>query len=349
MPTFCRHNRFIERCSICSKTLPDAAPGRGASGRPTPRRAGGSATRTRRPRTGAEWLSIRRETRAAEDGYSSELVPGLRASADAARLAGELAFASGRLLALAADPPGVYGEIRARAEDDLEGATWSCFLLAYLSPVEDDDPFAGIRAAIAVGPARGAPPADGELPDPDLAPLGPRTSHQRGRGVATLRAYLQWAARGGLPTAAAARREVPASQSEAFTGDPGWTAERRFDRAYERLALPGLTRGARYDLLVTLGRLGLYPLSAASLQLAQGRGPEAEDTTTQAAKRVFGIADPHLLERRARALAGAAGLPIDAFDVGLANWIASQPATLGMTPEVRDEAAFERISGALGL
>ena len=30
MPTFCRHNRFIERCPICSRTLPGAAPATGA-------------------------------------------------------------------------------------------------------------------------------------------------------------------------------------------------------------------------------------------------------------------------------------------------------------------------------
>ncbi len=33
MPTFCRHNRFIERCPICSKTLPGRAPGASASPR----------------------------------------------------------------------------------------------------------------------------------------------------------------------------------------------------------------------------------------------------------------------------------------------------------------------------
>ena len=66
----------------------------------------------------------------------------------------------------------------------------------------------------------------------------------------TLEAYRAWAARGG-------------SQAVAYTGD-AVAAERRFARAFERLALPGLHRDARYDLLVTLGRLGVDDLRAAS-------------------------------------------------------------------------------------
>ena len=74
---------------------------------------------------------------------------------------------------------------------------------------------------------------------------------------------------------------------------------------FERLALPGFARMGRYELLVTLGRLGLYELLPDSLQLAGARGLSAEDLTTLAAKRVFGIGDPLLLERRAAALAQA--------------------------------------------
>ncbi len=57
MPTFCRHNRFIERCPICSKTLPGSAPSSGASTRakaPTRdalrRRSHATPARTRRKR-----------------------------------------------------------------------------------------------------------------------------------------------------------------------------------------------------------------------------------------------------------------------------------------------------------
>ncbi len=125
----------------------------GRRGHPAPARARGEGVR------------IHREGRAEDDGYRSELVPGLRASADALRLVEEIAFSSGRLLALAAEPPGLYGEARALAGEDLERATWMCFLIVYLCPLEGEDPFAGIRAALASAP--------GELPDLDGIPLGP--------------------------------------------------------------------------------------------------------------------------------------------------------------------------------
>jgi len=336
MPTFCRHNRFIERCPICSKTLPSNEPARASSPRAKatarPRAAGERAARTRAHSDG---LRVRREGRTADDGYRCELVPGLRASADAVRLAEELAFASGRLLALAADPPGLYGEIRALAEDDLERATWACFLTAYLCPLEQGatphggDPFAGIRQALAAAP--------GELPDLSDVPLGPRTSHDPARGAGTLIAYRQWVERAGE------------AQAIAFTGDPAWSPERRFERLFERLALPGFSRAGRYELLVLLGRLGLYALRPDSLQLTGVRGAAAEDATALAAKRVFGIADPLLLERRSTALAQAVSVPIEALDLALANWAGAQPATLGFPREVVDEGAFERAGDALGV
>jgi Alpha-glutamyl/putrescinyl thymine pyrophosphorylase clade 3 len=342
MPTFCRHNRFIERCPICSKTLPGNEPSSGTSARassPARARTGGEATRRRRAR--GEGVRIQREGRAEDDGYRSELVPGVRASADALRLVEEIAFSSGRLLALAVDPPGLYGEVRALAREDLERATWACFLIAYLSPLEGDDPFAGIRQALASAP--------GELPDLDGIPLGPRTSHDPARGADTLLAYRQWVARGGQASVPAGPQPGEYTQALAFTGDPAWSPGRRFERLFERLALPGLARMGRYELLVLLGRLGLYPLQADSLQLGGARGLSSEDLTTLAAKRVFGIGDPLLLERRAAALAQAVSVPIEALDVALANWQSTQRATLGFPAELQDAAAFERAGDALGL
>lgn len=285
-------------------------------------------------------MRVRREGRAADDGYRSELVPGLRASADALRLAEELAFSSGRLLALAAAPPGLYGESRALAGTDLERATWTCFLLVYLSPLEgQEDPFSGIRLALSESPA--------QIPNLAGVPLGPRTSHDPARGAETLIAYGQWAARGGQASAGAASTE--GSQAIAFTGDPAWTPARRFARVFERLALPGFARMGRYDLLVTLGRLGMYALQPDSLHLAGARGLSSEDPTTLAAKRVFGIGDPLLLERRAATLAQEASVPIEALDLALANWQAPQRATLGFPAETIDDGAYERAGEALGL
>jgi alpha-glutamyl/putrescinyl thymine pyrophosphorylase-like protein len=333
MPTFCRHNRFLERCPICSKTLPGHSPSTTQRRERATVPSGARVDSTSAGRTRARSMRVQREGRAQDDGYRSELAPGLRASADAERLAQEIAFASGRLLALATAPPGLYGEARELAASELEQATWMCFLIAYLSPLEQEDPFAGIRLAIAAGR-----PADGGvLPVLAGIPLGPRSSHDPARGAETLLAYRHWVARSG------------ASQAAAFVGDPGWSPQRRFARVFERLALPGFARMGRYELLVMLGRLGLYELRPDSLHLAGARGLSAEDLTTLGAKRVFGIGDPLLLERRAGALAQAAGVPVEALDLALSNWASQTRATLGFPPETDDAGAHERALQALAL
>jgi hypothetical protein len=134
------------------------------------------------------------------------------------------------------------------------------------------------------------------------------------------------------------------TQADAFRGDPGWAPERRFERLFERLALPGLDRAARYELLVLLGRLGPYELRPDGLGMGRG-----EDPATQGAKRVFGIADPILLERRARALADAGGVPVEALDLALANWAERRRVCLGFPEDVADDAARERMEAALGV
>jgi Alpha-glutamyl/putrescinyl thymine pyrophosphorylase clade 3 len=342
MPTFCRHNRFLERCPICSKELQgaDTSPAR-RSGAPAGRRrstgggarSAGGAAHARARRGGREnGVRVRRQERAAEDGYSSALVPGLRASADAVRLAEEVAFCNGRLLALAGarpelPPPGLYAEVRSLLAGDLERATWACFLIAYLCPLERGDPFGGIRAALAG--------AREQLPELSQIALGPRASHDPARGTQTLAAYRRWAARAG-------------SQAQAFTGDVSWSAERRFERVFERLALPGFTRAARYELLMLLGALGAYELQADSLHLSSARAG-GEDATELAAKRVFAIGDPLLLERRARALADALAVPVGSLELALANWGSDERATLGFPAEALDPATLARAREALSL
>jgi hypothetical protein len=342
--TFCRHNRFIQRCPICRETVPGLAPAQRRSPKPAgdkgervagPARVGGS------PRRGGEGLRsisrrapevrVRREVRSQDDGYRNELVPGLRSSADAERLVEEIGFASGRLLMLTAAPPGVYAE--ARDCDDVEQATWMCFMCAYISPLQGAQPFAGIRQALVHGWASQG------LPDLDDVPLGPRSSHDPARGDETLLAYRRFAEHAG-------------SQERAFTGEPEWTPQRRFARVFERLALPGFGRVGRYDLLVTLGRLGLYELRADSLHLAtrSPRAPsDASDQTLQAAKRIFGIGDPLHLERRAQALAEAISAPVEALDLALANWASEERATLGLPADTRDAHTVERARTALEL
>jgi hypothetical protein len=313
VPTFCRHNRLEATCPICARKRREgevAEPRRA-----TPRPARSSSGRAPSGRGGGG-LRVRHMARAADDGYEHELLPGLRSSVDVARLADELAFATGRLEQLAADPPGLYADV-ANASD-VEEATWLAFLIAYLSPLEGEDPWAAIAAARTTW-------ASGELPMLEDVALGPRTAHDPARGASTLLAYRAWAERAG-------------SQAQAFTGDPAWPDQRRFDRAFERLSLPGFGRAPRFELLVILGRLGVYEVRSWSLQLSG----DAMDPTVLASKRVLGIGDPILLQRRAGDLATSVGVPMEALDLALANWLRPEDeritagATVGVEGPLRD-------------
>lgn len=329
VPTFCRHNRFLANCPICAREQAEASAPRS----PGVTRRGGPVTR--KPATGTRSAArpgavrVRQVAREADDGFRSSLVPGIKASGDAQRLAEELASATARLRALADAPAGTYADVA--AAPDPEEATWLAFLAAYLCPLEGEDPFAGVRAAH-------VPWAGGELPALDGVPLGPRTAHDPGRGPETVRAYRAWAERAG-------------SQRAALAGEAAWAPERRFARAFERLALPGFHRDARFDLLVTLGQLGVYDLRAGSLQLG------GADEATVAAKRVFAIGDTLLLERRAAELAAACAIPLAALDLALWNWsrpparpgLPSPRATLGYPALAPDADAHARVVAALGL
>jgi hypothetical protein len=176
--------------------------------------------------------------------------------------------------------------------------------------------------------ASGEPPRLG-----DGSVLGPRTTVDPKQPARTADAYRAWAQRAG-------------SQDAAIAGEAGWTPERRFSRLFERLALPGFGRAGRVELLVSLGRLGLAEIEPAELRL----GAEASDAATVAAKRVFGIGDGFLLERRATDLAEAAQVPLSALDLALFNF--GQPeqarATMGSTAEP-DAGLCEQVERALGL
>ena len=173
--------------------------------------------------------------------------------------------------------------------------------------------------------------ASGELPMLEDVALGPRTAHDPARGASTLLAYRAWAERAG-------------SQAQAFTGDPAWPDQRRFDRAFERLSLPGFGRAPRFELLVTLGRLGVFEVRPWSLQLSG----DALDPTIVASKRVLGIGDPLLLQRRSGDLATGVGVPIEALDLALANWLRPEgeritaPARRSRRGALRDSTARRR-------
>jgi hypothetical protein len=272
VPAFCRHNRLLQNCSICSREQGTAMNPVISSSAPrvseprervAPVPAGRLGTGEKRPRSSASrsGVRVRKLERGADDGYASGLVQGLKSSADAERLAEEIAFATRRLVVIATDPPPALAAI-VDPSAELSERTWAA--------------------------------VQWEL-DPD----GERVSWSSGEGA---EAYRAWAERAG-------------SQEAAFAGESYWTAERRFERLFERLGSVGLLdREPRFDLLVILGRLGLYELEAGKLFLS------GENETTWAGKRALGIGDPLLLERRSADLASACGVPLAALDLAFHNW-----------------------------
>src|SRR3954449_1654902 len=124
---FCRHNRLTSKCPICSREL-DAelkakAPSRPA--RPRARGAVGAPASRRSP-----GVVTRRVARATDDGYRNPLAPGLKATADAERLAIAVTQAHERL-----EPPGPFTAID--ETPDVEHATWLGFLFALAPELYD--------------------------------------------------------------------------------------------------------------------------------------------------------------------------------------------------------------------
>ena len=266
-----------------AKKAAETAPTR----QPRAPRAPAQPVKRTKARRSSSTMTVRRVHRAEDDGYDVGLVPGLRSTVDGRRLAEEIAFAVARLDRLESAPTGVYAEIA--AADDKREAAWLAFLVAVLSPLEGtDDPWAGINAARTTL-------ASGELPNVTDVPRGPRASSDP---AAAIKAFRTWIER-----------------DDALLSETSLPADRRFDRLYERLGLPGLARAQRYEFLVLLSRLGVSELDPRTLRFG-----EPKDDTTLAAKRVFAIGDTQLLARRAAELALDAGIPLGALDLALVNW-----------------------------
>jgi hypothetical protein len=321
VPTFCRHGRLEANCPICSKKQRVAPTTRAGGRRPA---SSTKSTARRRTTTKAGDLHVRRMARAQDDGYDSWAVPGLRATVEAQRLADEIAFAAARLEELESDPPGAYADAATAGGEE---GLWLAFLIAYLSPVEGDEPFAGIEAARTSWSA-------GELPDLEGVALGPRTGHDSARGLATLTAYRARAERAGSQAAALAADEASLNP------------QRRFERAFERLSLPGLRRAPRYEFLVVAGRLGLLDVAPSSLLLSV----DPTDPTVLAAKRILGIGDAINLQRRASELASEAGVPVAALDLAFLNWARPEDDRITGGSRVDAERAVrERLGSVLGV
>jgi hypothetical protein len=343
---FCRHGRRGDRCIVClgeKRRAREAAnkkasrpkitsSNRAAGSRAVSRTAAAGALGARRP--AASGVRVKKLTRHAEDGWSHELLPGLRSSGEALDLLGHLSRARVRLDRLSTDAPGPYATARALAggeRDDREEAAWILFQVAYYGPLEGDEPFREIDRLLVR--------RDEALPGADVleaASVGPRGAHAHDRGVATLQGYRDWAARVG-------------GQLEGLSAG-GTDPARRFDAAYRALSLPGLGRDARYEFLVTLGRVGLLDAAPWSLLLDAGRDP-----VSVAAKRAFLTGDAVLLQRRFGAFARALGIPVAAFDLGLRNWdLRPGPSVplgylLGGVPAEPDADEVALLAAELGL
>lgn len=278
MPTFCRHNRLVQNCTICAREQNLEARPVVSSSAPKVSQPRDSAAHNAGPHTpsapkpttraAANNVRVRRLARGVEDGYRSQLLPGLKSSEDAARLAEEIAFAARRLSLMEQVAAGES------AGDVVE--VW--YRIA--APGDIDE-----RTRLAA----------------EHVLTGPRGLNDVNRLEESLDGIEAWGGRQG-------------SLAQAFVGEASWAPERRFERTFERLGGIGLDRDPRYELLTTLGRLGVYELRPDKLFL---RG---ENEATWAAKRVLGIGDPLLLNGRAAELAQASQAPIEALDLAFHNW-----------------------------
>jgi hypothetical protein len=297
VPLFCRHNRFEANCPICSRekaaTRRPAGTGGARSGSrgpsaTTPARRHGSGQRSGR-------LVTKRLARATDDGYRNDLIPGVKATEDAERLAASLAVATERL-----EYPGPYPEV-AELADEREDAIWLAFLLALAGPDRPE-----LQAQLLAG-------------RPEWSEAEGKTGLGLGSGAQrTIAAYRAFAERAG-------------SQEAALTGERAWTPARRFGRTFDRLAFPGFGRAARYEFLATLGAARILEMEPDALHANVAH----DDPTTLAAKRALNSGDALLLERRAAALAEATRVPIGALDRALAIWDSTAPLEAPEHDEIR--------------
>ncbi|MBJ7471843.1 MAG: hypothetical protein JHD16_11110 [Solirubrobacteraceae bacterium] len=342
MPTFCRHGRFEASCAICRNEKAKAEP---KTERPTSkgtaaRRPASSQAAAPAGRTRSRTVVTGKLTRNADDGFRSELLPGIRASADAMVLAQELTIAEARLSSLATDAAGPWSVV-AELAGDPSRAFVAALVVAVASPDDTAGSLAtaaGALAALETGLAEldDAGTLSGASAVAELLDAGPRGPRAHDASGAALAVPAQLAQRSGGSLAAG------------LQGEATWTPERRFARLLDRLALKGLPRAVRFDLLVALGRSGALPVRADGLHLGT-------DQVTHAAKRLFAVADVALLERRAAALVDATDVAWDALELALwniagadatgsgaaARWSTAKPGTnLGLPGEIDQEHAM---------
>lgn len=330
----------MEKAGAEPKTVRPASKGSAAR-----RPAGSSAAAPARP-TRSRGVVTGKLSRNTDDGYRSELLPGIRASADAMTLAEELTVAEARLSALSGDAAGPW-TIVAQQAGDVPRAFVAALVVAVASPDETarsvetaHDAVALLQELLESVDDAGTVPASQSLVD--LLSAGPRGPRGHDASGSALAVPAQLAQRSG------------GSLSAGLAGEASWSPERRFARLLDRLALKGLPRAARFDLLVALGRSGALPVTADGLHLGG-------DQVTDAAKRLFAVADVPLLEKRAAALVEATGVTWDALELALWNiagadatgsgaasrWSTAKPATTLGLPGAIDEDHALTIAAAL--
>ncbi len=229
--TFCRHNRFIQRCPICRETVPGHAEprsqaqahrrghsaagrrGRGRLGEPGPPRVPAGAPLADRPHLHPPHPGSARPARGALRGRRLPLRAGPRPALIRGRQA---ARAGDRLRQRAA------ADAHRRAAQPVRGgARLRGHRAGDLDVLPGRLPLAACRASNRSRACRQAllsSWASGTIPELEEVPLGPRRSHDPARGGETLVAYRRFAEHAG-------------SQEAAFTGEPEWTPQRRFERA----------------------------------------------------------------------------------------------------------------------
>ena len=348
-----RHGRFLERCPICSKTLPGHSPG--ASRR---QRRGVRAAQPRQRGAGepppAERAAAARTTRGPRRGRR---VP-QRAGARPARVRRRRPPGRGdrllrrSLLALALDPPGLYGELRrsrrATSSVPAGAASWRPTCARYLAgrgPVRGDPPGAGLGPGTAPphGPRRTATPAARAAGHPARPAHLPRPG-PRERDADRLPAV-------GGPRRH--RRRGPRRRGRRAGLHPGGGARGR-SRLEPRTPLRAPVRAARAPRLRTRGTLRparharttrSYELRPTA-HLAGARGRDDDATRPPSGSSGSAIRCCWSVARPASPRPARCRWRRSTWRSQLA---ARQRATLGCPEEASDEQALERALGLLGL
>lgn len=348
VPTFCRHGRFEASCGICrsekAKAEPQARSAAPRGGGTAARRPASSNPAAPKPRT--RTVVTGKLSRNVDDGFRSDLLPGVRSSADVMLLAQELTKAEARLAALSSPEAGPWNALT-----PFLGRRGPAFVVALTVAVASPDEAANsvataesaVAALLAIDPSLEALDAlAGASEVASILDGGPRGPRGHDAAGAALAVPAQLATRSG------------GSLEASLIGEQAWSPERRFARLLDRLALRGLPRAVRYDILVALGRTGVLPVQADGLHLGG-------DQVTDAAKRLFAVGEVSLLEKRAAAVVEATGVAWDAFELALwniagadatgtgaaARWSTAKPATTLGRPGVVDEESALTIAGLI--